>query len=221
MRTAFAESVVEDAYRKLTCMDAPSLVERNRALHRMLLDRVTIEHLLDQEKPLSLPDALSHHFISGELHFGLTPEALFREHESRPWNPMIARAFYRRGIIETWGRGTLKIARLMREAGQELPTVSLRPGAVVMTFGLAEANAPGTPEMLPGDAGKTTGKTTGKTPAAVLQLLAEDPNLSVPQVAARLKKSELTIHRAIRTLRESGRLTRVGPDKGGYWKVLE
>jgi ATP-dependent DNA helicase RecG len=75
--------------------------------------------------------------------------------------------------------------------------------------------------MLPGSAGKTTGKTTGKTPAAVLQLLAEDPNLSVPQVAARLKKSELTIHRAIRTLRESGRLTRVGPDKGGYWKVLE
>ena len=53
----------------------------------------------------------------GGLHFGLTPEALFREHESRPWNPMIAHAFYRRGIIESWGRGTLKIARLMQEAG--------------------------------------------------------------------------------------------------------
>ncbi len=26
----------------------------------------------------------------GNLHFGPTPEALFREHESRPWNPMIA-----------------------------------------------------------------------------------------------------------------------------------
>jgi biotin operon repressor len=58
-------------------------------------------------------------------------------------------------------------------------------------------------------------------PVAVLRLLAEDPNLSVPQVAARLKKSELTIHRAIRTLRESGRLTRVGPDKGGCWRVLQ
>ena len=57
----------------------------------------------------------------GDLHFGLTPEALFREHESKPWNPMIARTFYRRGITETWGRGTLKIARLMREAGNEPP----------------------------------------------------------------------------------------------------
>jgi len=37
----------------------------------------------------------------GELHFGLTPEALFREHESKPWNPMIARTFYRRGAHST------------------------------------------------------------------------------------------------------------------------
>lgn len=69
--------------------------------------------------------------------------------------------------------------------------------------------------------GKTTGKAIGKTPAAVLRLLAEDPNLSVPQLAAQLKKSELTIHRAIRTLRESGRLVRIGPDKGGHWQVIE
>ena len=120
---------------------------------------------------------------------------------------MIARAIYRRGIIETWGRGTLKIARLTREAGQGPPTISLRPCAAVLTFEFAAATATGTPRTLLGDAGKAT----GKIPVAVLRLLAEDPNLSVPQVAARLKKSELTIHRAIRTLRESGRLTRVGP----------
>ena len=46
----------------------------------------------------------------GPLHFGLTPEKLFAPHESRPWNPLIARTFYRRGIIEEWGRGTLKAA---------------------------------------------------------------------------------------------------------------
>ena len=33
---------------------------------------------------------------SGSLHFGLTPEKLFAPHESRPWNPLIARTFYRR-----------------------------------------------------------------------------------------------------------------------------
>ncbi|MSQ52671.1 MAG: HTH domain-containing protein [Betaproteobacteria bacterium] len=109
----------------------------------------------------------------------------------------------RNGIIETWGRGTLKIARLMREAGLEPPVVSLRPGAVVVTFDLPGANAP---ENAPETIGKTIGKAIGKTPIAVLRLLAENPNLSVPQLAADLQKSEVTIHRAIRTLRESGKL---------------
>ncbi|MYC32010.1 MAG: AAA family ATPase [Chloroflexi bacterium] len=45
---------------------------------------------------------------TGPLHFGLTPERLFLSHESQPWNPLIANAFYRRGIIEQWGRGTIK-----------------------------------------------------------------------------------------------------------------
>lgn len=145
----------------------------------------------------------------GDLHFGLTPEALFREHESKPWNPMIARTFYRRGIIETWGRGTLKIARLMQESGHDAPTVSLREGAVVMTFGL------------PGKRQGNARETLGKTPTEILGLLKNKPDLSVPQLAALIGKSESAIHRAIRILRDSGLLMRVGPAKGGRWKVIE
>ncbi len=35
---------IEDAYRKLTRTDAPSLLERNRAIHRLLVDGVTVEY---------------------------------------------------------------------------------------------------------------------------------------------------------------------------------
>jgi type I restriction enzyme R subunit len=35
---------LEDAYRKLTRTDAPSLLERDRAVHRMLVDGVTVEY---------------------------------------------------------------------------------------------------------------------------------------------------------------------------------
>jgi type I restriction enzyme, R subunit len=35
---------LEDAFRKLTSVDAPSLLERNRATHRMLIDGVTVEY---------------------------------------------------------------------------------------------------------------------------------------------------------------------------------
>ena len=53
----------------------------------------------------------------GSLHFGMTPEDLFEPHESKPWNPLIAHTFYRRGIIEEWGGGTLKMMDLVSEAG--------------------------------------------------------------------------------------------------------
>ncbi len=35
---------LDDAYRKLTRVDAPSLIERNLAVHRMLVDGVTVEY---------------------------------------------------------------------------------------------------------------------------------------------------------------------------------
>ena len=86
---------------------------------------------------------------SGSLHFGLTPEMLFAPHESRPWNPLIARTFYRRGIIEEWGSGTLKMADLATGAGLPTPeivdeggavTVRFRPGKYVGTTGISISN---------------------------------------------------------------------------------
>ena len=71
---------------------------------------------------------------SGSLHFGLTPEKLFAPHESRPWNPLIARTFYRRGIIEEWGSGTLKMAELTNSAGLPAPEIEDDGGAVTVRF---------------------------------------------------------------------------------------
>ena len=68
--------------------------------------------------------------------------------------------------------------------------------------------------------GKTTGKTPEKTPEAILRLLTDRPAISVAELAARLGKSESAINRAMRQLRESGRLKRIGPDKGGHWQVI-
>lgn len=69
---------------------------------------------------------------SGTLHFGLTAEALFQPHESLPWNPLIARVFYRRGVIESWGRGTLKIAELVQQAGLPRPEIEDAGGCVTV-----------------------------------------------------------------------------------------
>ncbi len=71
---------------------------------------------------------------TGTLHFGLTPEKLFAPHESIPWNPLIADAFYRRGIIERWGRGTLKMAEVTIAAGLPQPEIEDAGGCVTVRF---------------------------------------------------------------------------------------
>ena len=99
------------------------------------------------------------------------------------------------------------MAAWAEEAGLPKPEIVEIPGAVVVRFhGRTQAETPG--------------KTPGKTGAAILSLLKEKPELSAPELAKQLGKSESAILRAIRTLRESGRLVRVGPDKGGHWKVI-
>ena len=66
---------------------------------------------------------------------------------------------------------------------------------------------------------KATRKTPQKTPDAILSLLRKHPEMSIQQIAAKLDKSESAIKRAVRVLREGGRLQRIGPDKGGRWDV--
>ncbi len=71
---------------------------------------------------------------TGRLPFGLTPEDLFEPHESRPWNPMIARTFYRRGVIEAWGRGTTRMAEEMAAAGLPPLEIEERGECVTVRF---------------------------------------------------------------------------------------
>ncbi len=57
----------------------------------------------------------------GTLPFGLTPEDLKRTHRSLPRNPFIMNAFYLRGLVEEWGRGTQMIVDLCLRAGHPEP----------------------------------------------------------------------------------------------------
>lgn len=79
---------------------------------------------------------------TGPLPFGLTPEDLTRPHQSRPWNPMIAGILFRRGIIETWGRGTLKIIEQTEAAGLPAPEFEATRHHVTVRFRAAGYAAP-------------------------------------------------------------------------------
>ncbi len=70
----------------------------------------------------------------GTLPFGLTPEDLKRNHPSKPRNPLIAKVFYLRGVIERWGRGTQRIVELCVRAGHPEPEFGEQAGSVWVRF---------------------------------------------------------------------------------------
>ena len=57
----------------------------------------------------------------GQLPEDWTVENLKQKHSSIPYNPDIANAFFRAGLVESWGRGTIKIIEQCEEHGLPKP----------------------------------------------------------------------------------------------------
>lgn len=71
---------------------------------------------------------------TGLLPFGITVRDLEQWHASRPWNPVLAQVLFRRGLIEQWGGGTLRMREAMVSVGLPPPEVVERTGEVVVRF---------------------------------------------------------------------------------------
>ena len=122
----------------------------------------------------------------GTFHFGITPEKLAQPHESKPWNPIIAGVFYRAGIIERWGTGTLNILDWCAENGNPAPAWAEQAGSVVLTF------VPQTTEQVEDQvkaqeaqvAGEVTGEVAGEVTGEVQRLLEALVNLPMTRLEA-------------------------------------
>jgi ATP-dependent DNA helicase RecG len=73
-------------------------------------------------------------YNTGGLPEGWTIEKLLSSHGSNQRNPMIAGAFFRSGMIETWGRGIEKIMTACNEEGKPDPVFDVSNSVVMVTF---------------------------------------------------------------------------------------
>ena len=76
----------------------------------------------------------------GTLLSPLTPEALKIKHTSITRNPNIARTFFRAGLVESWGRGTIKILEECERAGLLEPEIGELTGGFYITLYKDKAN---------------------------------------------------------------------------------
>ena len=147
---------------------------------------------------------------AGALHFGLTPEMLFQPHESRPWNPLIAHTFHRRGVIEEWGSGTLKMAAAVNAAN--LPPVEIedRGGTVTVRF----RHNRFVPE------GRNVGVGPEERREAILAVLDQEGRaMALRDIYARLSAhiNERQLREDLAALKERGLIALTGHGRGARW----
>ena len=53
----------------------------------------------------------------------------------------------------------------------------------------------------------------------ILLILEKEPNITAKKISEKVGFSTRKISRIIKKLRESGKITRVGSDRKGYWKI--
>lgn len=147
---------------------------------------------------------------SGTLHFGLTAEQLFQPHESLPWNPLLARVFYRRGIIENWGRGTLKMAELSQKAGLPRPEIEEQAGCVVVRFRPSRYIPP-----------RQVKQDLTDRQRAILQLLSERPGIGRREILTTLRLELRPLKTDLEDLKRLQLIVQVGKGRGSVWYLAE
>lgn len=146
---------------------------------------------------------------------GWTVDTLMEPHESKPYNPDIARVFYRAGFIENWGQGIQKICDECQNIGAELPVYELIGTTLRIRFKALES-ALIDQTKVPKDQPDTLGDTLADR---IIALLKEDPSMTQDTLAEKSKVSVPSIKRTMKILSDSGRIVRKGGKRYGYWEV--
>ena len=144
----------------------------------------------------------------GRLPEELSIEDLYREHESRLRNPLIAKVFYMAGFIDAWGRGILDIIELMDKEGLGRPEFEETGDSFRIIYN-RQITPQVTPQVILTDLEEKVLEEVKKDSKASRRLIAENLGIGADTVKEYIDK-----------LKKKGVLKRIGKTSRGYWKVI-
>ncbi len=158
-------------------------------------------------------------------------DQLAGELSSKPYNPRIAYAFFRAGMIEAWGRGIRRIAEMCKEAGNPVPEWKLQssgdglwlrfPFSAAYQAADSSTGSATTQETTQEATQETTQEATQETTQErILALLKAEPELTQRMLAERIGLTPDGVKYHLAKLRTAGAIRHVGPTKAGRWEVL-
>lgn len=126
---------------------------------------------------------------------------------SIPRNPLLFSVLFRMKLVENVGSGIKRIKESM--AGEKLdePRIEIDANWFSITFFRHRPQG--------------SQKSSQKSSQKIKVLMIESPQITIAELAGRLGISDRAVKKHISVLQKEGRIRRVGPDKGGYWVVIE
>lgn len=145
---------------------------------------------------------------------------LLGQHASYPFNPDIANAFFRAGMIESWGRGIEKILESCAVAQVPPPEIQCEQGDLWIEFPFASLEKEGGP--MGGAIGGAIGGVIDLTErqSEIVELIKSNNKISYRAIAEALCVNDSAVDKHIKILKEKGVLQRVGGTRG-YWEILK
>ncbi|MBI4646734.1 MAG: putative DNA binding domain-containing protein [Bacteroidia bacterium] len=104
------------------------------AIREMLLNALVHRNYMGAPIQIRVYDDKINIWNDGTLIGGLTAEALKRSHSSKPRNPIIAEVCFKGGMIDAWGRGTIKILDTCKQAELPEPEMKEQDGGFIVTL---------------------------------------------------------------------------------------
>lgn len=146
-------------------------------------------------------------YSPGLFPVGFKPED-FAENSAEPimLNPKIVNVLFKCSVIESFGTGYERTFTSCKSAGVKYEYENTKTG---FRFIFYRAH------------GHENVHKMSKSEKAVYDLLCECDCLTIAELAKRIGKTDKTVYRAIKALKENGYIVREGTDTSGYWKILK
>ena len=187
-------------------LDAVREAVINAVVHRdyFLAGSHTVIEIFDDRVEISNP---------GGLPRGLSERDFGRRAVRR--NQLIASLLHRIDFVENMGTGINKIRTLLKVAGLPAPHFEFGDFYTIV-FHRKQYMTKSVEKM----SVKSSVKSSGKTADKIIKLMGENSLVTIPELAEALGVTTRAIEKQIAKLQKNGQLKRIGPAKGGYWKII-
>ena len=152
----------------------------------------------------------------GKLPGMVKPTNIRNTHFSR--NPKIASFLKAYQYVKEYGEGVDRIYRELEANGTS--ALSFRTDDFILKITVPKVIERVSVNVIE-KAIETSQKTSQKTPQKIMDLVREDPYISTTKMAEIIGIDRRNIARNIKKLQEQGIVRRVGPDKGGFWEIID